>query len=80
MDDREDWYRGMAAYATVGRLSAEELSLVLVFDRSTVLLGGMQWLQWIFVEGRQFGDPKAVLARVDEFVTRLGRLHEIVGG
>lgn len=80
MDDRADWDRGMAAYATVGRLSADELSLVSAFDRSTVLLGGMQWMQWIFVEGRQFGDPKAALSRVDEFVTRLGRLHEIVGG
>lgn len=80
MDDRADWDRGMAAYATLRRLSADELSLVSAFDRSTVLLGGMQWLQWVFVDGRQFGDPKAVLSRVDEFVTRLGRLHEIVEG
>ena len=77
LDDRGEWDRGLAAYAGVARLSADELSLVTAFDRSTVLLGGMQWLQWIFIEGRQFGDPNAVLSRVDEFVTRLARLHEI---
>ncbi len=80
LDDRGDWAHGLAAYATVRPLSDDERLLVTAFDRGTVLLAGIQWLQWIFLEGRQFGDPDAVLSRVDEFLTRLGRLHETLDG
>jgi homoserine kinase type II len=78
MDDRQEWERGLAAYGGVRPLSAEEGRLVTEFDRSTVLLAGIQWLQWIFLEGRQFGDKNAVLSRVDEFLVRLGRLREML--
>ncbi len=73
-DDRADWERGLAAYQTIRTLSDDELRLVTVFDRSTVLMGGLQWLEWHFLEERIFEDPPSVLLRVDEFVTRLGRL------
>ncbi len=78
-DDRADWHRGLAAYQTVRRLTSHELTLVSAFDRSMVLMGGLQWLEWIYVEGREFNDPATVLARVDEFGARLDRLSQTVG-
>lgn len=78
-DDRAQWHRGLASYQMVRRLTSHELTLVSAFDRSTVLMGGLQWLEWIYLEERQFADPAAVLARVDEFVTRLERPSQAVG-
>lgn len=77
-DGREDWQRGVSAYQSIRPLSDDELSLATAFDRSTVLLGGLQWLEWIYLEGRRFENPAAVLERVDEFLGRLERLAQAV--
>ncbi len=79
IDVRADWQRGLAAYESVRRLSNDERMLVTAFDRSTVLMGGLQWLEWIYLEDRQFAHRDAVLRRVDEFVTRLVWLSQAVG-
>ncbi|MGD9721105.1 MAG: phosphotransferase enzyme family protein [Pirellulales bacterium] len=75
-----DWDRGLAAYTRVRPLSDDELRLITAFDRSTVLMGGLQWLEWLYLEERVFDDPAGVLARVDEFVARLGQLSRGSGG
>jgi Ser/Thr protein kinase RdoA (MazF antagonist) len=74
LDNHDDWQAGLAAYRTIRRISDDELALVDAFDRSTVLMGGLQWLEWLYLEGREFPHPGAVLARLDEFVTRLDTL------
>lgn len=73
-DSTADWDRGLEAYDRIRHLSDDELRLVTIFDRSTVLMGGLQWLEWVYLEERAFDDPNGVLARVDEFVSRLTRL------
>lgn len=78
-DNQQDWEVGLSAYQEVRQLSSDELSLVTAFDRSTVLMGGLQWLEWFFLEGRQFDNRDAVLARVDEFVARLEHLAQGIG-
>jgi homoserine kinase type II len=78
-DDRGAWQRGLAAYQSVRPLSPEELTLVDAFDRSTVLMGGLQWLEWIYLDRREFADPRAVLARIDGFLSRLSWLSQAVG-
>jgi Ser/Thr protein kinase RdoA (MazF antagonist) len=75
-DNWNDWQRGLAAYETVRPLSTDELALVAVFDRSTVLMGGLQWLEWIYLQGRLFSHRGAVLARIDEFLSRLENLSQ----
>jgi Ser/Thr protein kinase RdoA (MazF antagonist) len=79
-DDAADWEHGLRAYQTVRRLSDDELRLAAAFDRSTVLMGGLQWLEWLYLEERVFSDPAGVLARVNEFVARLGQLVRGSGG
>jgi homoserine kinase type II len=75
-DDVTAWQAGLAAYQSVRRLTRNEHNLVLAFDRSTVLMGGLQWLEWIYLEGREFSDEAAVLARLDEFLVRLEHLSQ----
>jgi homoserine kinase type II len=73
LDDTTAWQEGLQAYEAIRPLSDREKALLRAFDRSTVLMAGLNWLDWIYRQGRRFEDPQAVLARVDEI---LGR-HEI---
>jgi homoserine kinase type II len=69
-DDRAAFAAGLAAYRSVRELSASELSLIPIFQRSTLLLGAMNWLDWIMLQGRVFDLPR-VYARLDEMLARL---------
>ncbi|MCA9120663.1 MAG: phosphotransferase [Planctomycetaceae bacterium] len=73
-DTRDRWKRGLEAYQSVLPLSPDEMTLVDAFDRSTVLLSGMNWLHWVAVECRQFEDGQRVLNRLDEILLRLRHL------
>ena len=73
-DNWELWEIGLNAYEEIVRLSASDKELVRTFDRSSVLLSGMNWLKWIYVDGREFPDPAAVLLRIDTILSRLRHL------
>ena len=73
-DDSQIWQQGLEAYQTVCALSDDELQLVRTFDRSTVLLAGLNWIEWIYRERRQFNDLASVLARLEHFLTRIEHL------
>ena len=49
---------------------ADELSLITALDRANILLSGINWLQWIFVERRSFSNRAAVLARFQAIAAR----------
>jgi Ser/Thr protein kinase RdoA (MazF antagonist) len=78
-DDASDWRRGLSAYQEVRQISTDELALVTAFDRSTVLMGGLQWLEWIYCQQRIFVNRDAVLARIDEFLWRMSKLSQLIG-
>ncbi len=69
--DQTKWRQGLAAYQTVRRLSENELVLVEAYDRSTVLLSGLNWVRWIAVERREFADDERVFERMDHIFMRL---------
>ena len=73
-DDRPAWETGLAAYQTVRPLSAQEQALIATFDQSTVLISGMNWLTWKYIEGRKFDYPEKVIARLSETLLRLEHL------
>ena len=75
-DDAAVWREGLAAYESVRPLSADERQLVGVFDRSGTLLAGINWLEWIFINGRTFADLAAVCSRLDGIIARLKRLTQ----
>lgn len=76
-DDQAEWRHGLAAYESIRALSAAERRLVSVFDRSSVLMSGMNWLQWIYVERRQFENREKILLRLHENIQRLERLDSL---
>ena len=59
------------AYQAVRHFSWEERFLAEALDEANVILAGLNWLQWICVEGRTFPSTSAVLARLDEILLRL---------
>jgi homoserine kinase type II len=75
--DDSNWRQlGLEAYQSVHALSDIQLRLFRVFDFSTVLLSGMNWLQWIYADGRSFEHRESVLERLDETIVRLERRRE----
>ncbi|MCC9609098.1 phosphotransferase [Blastopirellula sp. JC732] len=70
-DDRNRWDDFLTRYERHRPLSAAERRAIFVFDRSSVLLTGLQWIEWIAVERRNFPQPEAVLGRLDISLRRL---------
>lgn len=73
-DDPAGWETGLAAYEQVRPLPPVVRGLVELFDRSSVVLSGLTWLQWKCMEGRTFERPEAVIARLAMIVGRLESL------
>lgn len=73
-DDAPLWRTGLESYQALRPLSDAESELVRAFDQSTVLMGGLNWLDWIYRQRRQFEQPTVVLDRVDGILLRLGSL------
>jgi Ser/Thr protein kinase RdoA (MazF antagonist) len=71
---------GIEAYCRVCPMSDQDRRLIQVYNDSEVLLSGTHWLQWIFVNGRQFENRPTVLARFDEILARLVRLIDRQAG
>jgi Ser/Thr protein kinase RdoA (MazF antagonist) len=70
-DDADGWQFGLDAYRRERSLTPDEESLISVFDASTVLLSGMNWLHWIYAEDRHFDQRATILNRLDVTIDRL---------
>ncbi len=70
-NDVAAWQDGLEAYQEVRKISNDERSLVIAFDLSGVLMSGLNWIEWIYVQGRTFDNRQAILERLDGLVTRL---------
>jgi Ser/Thr protein kinase RdoA (MazF antagonist) len=65
------WQAGLAAYSTIRPLREPERTLVDALDRAGIVLGGLNWIEWIYRQRRHFADRVAVLSRVDWVISRL---------
>lgn len=74
-DDFELWDIGLAAYDEIRPLNKDERDLVVHYDRLAVLLTGLQWLDWMLLEGKQF-ELARVLPRIDATLERLEHLRD----
>lgn len=75
-DNAALWQAGLDAYSRRRPLSPAEAGLIPVFDRSAVVLSGVNWARWLFGKGRIFADLDAVSRRLDEILQRLHLLAE----
>ncbi len=73
-DEAPLWENGLKAYEQIRPLTDVERRFVSIYDQTTVLLSGVNWLQWVFVEHRQFASRQAVLERFNSILRRLARL------
>jgi Ser/Thr protein kinase RdoA (MazF antagonist) len=69
-DAPEGWERGLGAYRRVRGLSRDEEQLARVLDRTGVILGVVNWLRWLYYEGRPYEDVSAVAQRLESLVKR----------
>jgi homoserine kinase type II len=70
-NDYDAWAIGLDAYQAVRPLAEPERKLLAAFDHSQILLAGVKWVEWVFVERRLFSDPGAVAKRMEHILSRL---------
>ena len=70
-DDRGRWEAGLRVYREVRPLTAEEEALATVLDRSGTVLGAVNWLRWLYHDGRRFEDLGLVARRLKGLVGRI---------
>jgi Ser/Thr protein kinase RdoA (MazF antagonist) len=73
-DDPATWRIAFEAYQSVSRLSEGEILLTRAFDQTTVLMAGLNWIDWIYRQKRVFDNPQAIRNRLDEILERLNHL------
>jgi homoserine kinase type II len=76
IDDHQLWEWGLQAYREAqpqGDKHADDTQrqFVRTWDAANVALSGLQWVQWLFVEGRFFSAYATVQQRMDEHLMRL---------
>ncbi|MCU0878379.1 MAG: phosphotransferase [Pirellulaceae bacterium] len=70
-DDPPGWERALDAYDRRGTLTAEDRAQIRLLDESGTVLGGLEWLRWLWLEKRDMGDPQRVAGRLEELAARL---------
>lgn len=73
-DDGAAWLAALNAYDSIRPLTSGEALLVTAYDRSNTLLSGMNWLEWLFLDSRQFENHAAICERLDANLSRLEHL------
>lgn len=71
LEGKVPWEAGLEAYQAVSPLSADEQKIIPWLHESGLVLGGLNWLKWIFVHRSQFPQPAAVLQRMRELSRQL---------
>jgi Ser/Thr protein kinase RdoA (MazF antagonist) len=74
-DDPVRWEAAIAAYAELRSLNENERQLISVIDRANVVLTGLQWLSWLYIERRPFGAKSRVRQRITAIHERLTRMR-----
>ncbi len=70
-DDRQRWEFGLEVYKKASETTHFDEKLVSIFDRSTTLLAGMNWLRWLFLDRTEFDAKKPILNRLERIQSRL---------
>jgi len=70
-NDGEARQFALAAYAETCPLSETDRQLIDLLDESGIVLGGLNWLEWLYVERRDMGEVAPIVRRLDKIVARL---------
>jgi Ser/Thr protein kinase RdoA (MazF antagonist) len=64
----DSWLAGLKAYQAVRPLDDDERELIATLELANRAMSGVQWLDWILLENRQFDDSEAVIKRLDDLI------------
>lgn len=70
-DDKQAREFALAAYAELRPLADQDRQLIDLLDQSGLVLGGLNWLRWMYLERRDMGPLSPILRRLDEILARL---------
>ncbi|MCI0361466.1 MAG: aminoglycoside phosphotransferase family protein [Planctomycetaceae bacterium] len=70
-DDQPQRQFALAAYAQLRPLTDHDRRLIDLLDHSGLVLGGLNWLRWLYVERRDMGPLPPIQKRLDEILARL---------
>lgn len=70
-EERPFWQTAIASYAAHRELTRTERQLIAAFDASTVAMSGLNWVEWLFCDGRHFADLPAIERRLATGLERL---------
>jgi Ser/Thr protein kinase RdoA (MazF antagonist) len=69
-DEEQNWQIGIDAYSSVRPLSPVERQIAKALDHSGTILAGCNWLQWIYIDRRQFENSPQIIERFRRIVAR----------
>ncbi len=69
-DDELQRATALAAYSDVCPLTTKDSELIDLLDHSGTLIAGWNWLEWLYVEQRQFPSLFAVRERLSQLLSR----------
>jgi homoserine kinase type II len=70
-DDQPAREFALNAYRELRPLSRQEHGHIDVLDRSGLVLGGLNWLRWLYLDRRDMGPLPPIVKRIDEILARL---------
>ena len=70
-NNKAEWECGINAYESISPLSDQERLLIYPLDQSAILLSGLNWMRWLYLENRRFSDEGAVTDRLEHILCRL---------
>ena len=79
-DDAAAWAVGFDAYESICPLAPDDEALARALDRTGSIVGVMNWLMWLYREGRQYENRQLVADRLAELVRRLRRAESVSDG
>jgi homoserine kinase type II len=69
-NDPQRWREGLAAYEEVRPVTDDQRRLLAAFDAANITLAGLNWIDWLYVQRRQFRDLDQVAGRLAEICRR----------
>lgn len=69
-DDQANRELALASYFELRPLSPADHHLIDLLDQSTLVLSGLNWLVWLYLDRRDMGDLAPIVQRLDEILAR----------
>jgi homoserine kinase type II len=70
-DDQSRRIHAFDAYSSLRPLTDEDHRIIDLLDECNVVLSGLSWLRWLYLDRREMGSLAPIVARLDEIIVRL---------